>query len=172
MVTVTNKTATIALSLEAVGDGITSGNWAVAHSVTTKNYAGRGTYNQLKTWRLETDASVQPYGGVGIYTGGGEQLPLKSGKYVSIFISQSVSRPDLSGGDTVNQPVTSRGDFHLYILESAATSDLIKEVLQYVDAHADSKEYYSAVTANAAIAAETAGTSLATFAAAGDDLYS
>jgi hypothetical protein len=129
-------------------------NLSITTNTVSKQYTGRGTHHELKTWRIANDTNSRPYAGTGPYDGNSNELPVEGRLYSSFLIKQSVERPDLSGSSMVNDgPIKGDFEWHLYINEEL--KEEVQDIVTFFEANATVKNFYPAKTANEATAAET-----------------
>ncbi len=135
------------------GNAISSGNISQVLAVTQSNFLGRGTYEQLKTLRLQTEANIYPF------SPDLAQQPLKSALYSCHRITKTVNRPDLGGGDGIN--VQANGGVFQYVIyvNEAATATLAK-LVAFFNSVATVKADYPGTAVATVIASETVGTTL------------
>lgn len=136
------------LSFTVRVNGGTSGVSAT-FATTQKNYEGRGTWEQLKSLRLET--VLCPYGEpVKI-----DQVPIRGAKYSHYKIIKRVSRPDLAGLDgTINTvPV---GDFELELFVNESLSGYIADLTKWLNANVAKRTMYTAQSASAVLSGDSA----------------
>jgi hypothetical protein len=147
------------LTMDAPGTGLT-----VTTAVEAPQYTGRGTYAELKTWRIQNDTNTRPYAGTGPYDGNSNEQPIEGALYSSFLITQHVERPELTGSSAVNDgPIGGDFQWHLYVNEALAAE--IKDIIAFFEANAPVKAFYPAKTAAAATAAETPETASTNFVA-------
>lgn len=146
VVTLTGADPNIAFSVSVDGDaaGVTA-----TVAVTQKNYEGRGTWEQLKSLRLET--VLCPYGEpVKI-----DQVPIRGAKYSQYKIIKRVSRPDLAGLDgTINTvPV---GDFELELFVNESLTGYISDLTKWLNANVAKRTMYTATSASSVLSGDSA----------------
>jgi hypothetical protein len=132
----------------------TDSNLTATANTVAKQYSGRGTYHELRTWRIPNDTNTRPYAGKGPYDGNATEQVIEGALYTSLLVTQRVEKPELSGHSMVNEgPVGGDFQFHLYINE--ALKNEINDLVAFFEANAPQKAFYPAVTSNAAQAVET-----------------
>ena len=144
VVTVTGKSNTISFRVvEITGTDATAGDITLTEVVTQTNYAGRNTYEQLKSLRLETPSTVYPFA-QDIVKG---QLPIKGAKYSSYLIEKEVTREDLQGSSMANDgDIKGKFRFQIFLNETTC-GDYISALTQWLNANVATRKMYASTTA-------------------------
>jgi hypothetical protein len=137
------------------GNAVTSGHVTQTFATTQNGYEGRGTYQQLKTVRLQTESNVYPY------SPDLKQQAINNGNLYSTYrITQLIQRPDLGGNVGLNAIPTGTFEYLLYVNQTGANTAGVK-LDTWFNANSLVLVQYGATTANAAITAEVPTTGVA-----------
>jgi hypothetical protein len=108
-------------SVVSSGIDVAAGDLAFAWAIVVAWYGGRNTWEQIKSMRLQTSASVHPYTQEQI----SDQIPLKNAKYSSYLLSMNWNRPDLQGGTVMNQSISGSSKFHVFVNEASGANYIL-----------------------------------------------
>lgn len=147
VVTLVSTDAKVTFSVAVSGSAIDAGNATGVFATVTQGFSGRGTWDQLKSVRLETvnGAYVEDFKA--------KQVPIKGAKYSSYVIKKRVSRPDLKGqAGGINSIPSGDFEFHIYINESLST--YIAALCKWLNANVAKRTMYTATTADAVLDGE------------------
>lgn len=114
-------------------------------AITQAAFEGRGSFEQLKTVRIETPVTNEPY------TIDGVQLPIKGQLYSNYQVDFTVTRPDLSGASVANEgPVKGIYSLELFINQTSCAA-YIAELTKWLNANVANRTMYTATTAGATV---------------------
>lgn len=140
-ITLTTESSGHEIVAKASGEAVSAGKVTVSSAVSKVGYEGRNNYEILKNYRMETEATLQPFNVNDIKRQG---LPIPGALYTSITLSKDFTRDELSGSTMVNQTISGDAAFELYI-----NQDLTKYILaltSWINANVANREYYAATT--------------------------
>jgi hypothetical protein len=143
------------LEIRLFVDDLFSGNTDLVPVFTqtelTPQFAGRGTYLQLKNVIRQTEGSNEIDG-----LSQGRDLPSPRSLYTEISFGTHTDRPDLSAGGAASDVVAQRPDFVLWVAESAANDAGLDGLLTFLSRSTGTKEYVKADGSAATVAELTA----------------
>lgn len=109
-------------------------------TVTQPGFGGRGSYEMLKTVRIETPANTYPY------SMDDREIPIKGHLYSNYEIHQVVERPDLAHATVANGgPVQGKYGFELFINQNTCAS-VIALITPWINANIPHRTMYPATT--------------------------
>lgn len=115
-------------------------------AVTQPAFGGRGSYEILKTVRIETPARVYPH------SMDDKELPVEGHLYSNYEVHQTVARPDLSGPSVANEgPISGSYGFELFVNQTNCPA-FITDLTKWLNANVANRTMYPATTAAAAVA--------------------
>lgn len=110
-------------------------------AVTQPGYAGRGSYEYLKTVRIETPANIYPH------SMDDHEIPVKGQLYSNYELHQVVERPDLSNGSVANGgPIQGKYGWELFINQTSASA-VIALITPWINANVPHRTMYGATSA-------------------------
>lgn len=150
-ITLTTSDPGVTIHLRAEGEAVLHGRVSLTATDVQVGYEGRNTFEQLKSFRIETPASLRP---LDVNNATRDGLPLKGGKYTSITFTKGVEREELHGSAMADGIQKGEYSFQLFIHESL--SQYILAITSWLNANVAKRTMYKATTAVQATASPEA----------------
>lgn len=136
----TIEAADAQLEIELMVDNLFSDNTDLVPVFTqtelVPQFAGRGTYLQLKNFIRQTEGSNEIDG-----ISQGRDLPGRRSLYTEISFGSLTARPDLSAGGAAGDVVSQTPDFVLWVAESAGNDAGLDNLLTFLNRSTGTKEF-------------------------------
>ena len=134
---------TIDLGVDDLGYESTDLVPTFAFTEVSPQFAGRGTYLQLKNVIRQTDGSNEIDG-----LSQGRDLPNSRALYTEISFGTLTDRPDLSGGGAAGDVVAQKPEWVIFVAETADNDGDLDKLVTFLAKSTGTKEFVGAVDAD------------------------
>lgn len=150
-ITLTTTDPGVTIHLKMEGDAVLEGKVSVVVTEVQVGYEGRNTFEQLKSFRIETEATLRP---LDVNNAMRDGLPVKGGKYTSITFKKAVTRDELHGSAMADGIQKGEYDYQLFIHEDL--TQYLLAITSWLNANVAKRTMYKATTAVQATASPEA----------------